>query len=129
MQEFYLHSVPINPSDVKSADALLQQYQKSSTTTTENPNTTTTTSEPSWLLYNKNHHLHHQYQRLVIVFRRGTYQEYTTDSGRPVTHHELKQAPLQKFMKRSYTFGAIPHQLIEKKLYTRQQLYDMGAHR
>jgi hypothetical protein len=117
MQNFYLHSIPKNPSHVKSADALLKQYKS----TMENSNAT----EPL-MLYN---HHHHQYQRLVIVFRRGTYKEYTKDSGHPVSHYNLKQAPLQKFVNRSYTFGDIENKLFEGHLYIRRELCDMGAHK
>lgn len=101
MQQFYLHGVPKNPNDVKTESDLLQA--------TEN-------------YYN------HRYQRLVIVFRRGEYKEFTKDSGRPVTHHELQHAPLENYKKREYTFGSIP-KLTEYHLYTRRQLFNIGAHR
>lgn len=102
MQQFYVHSVPKNPNDVKTESALLRSLENC---------------------------YHHQYQRLVVVFRRGDYKEFTKDSGRPVTYHELQLAPLLNLIKRSYTFGPIPQQLVENHLYTRRQLVDIGAHR
>ena len=111
-----------NARDIKAADALLDQVGNTKTTHPPDSNTTNSTSDP-FLLYRS------QYQRLVIVFRRGRYQEYTHDSGRPISHQELQQAAYHNLQMRQYTFGAIPDQLIERNLYTRQQLYDMGAHR
>jgi mannitol-specific phosphotransferase system IIBC component len=118
MQEFYLHGVPKNTSDMKAADTdTLQQQQQHETN-----NNQTNAADPMSMYKNK-------YQRLVIVLRRGKYQEYTMDSGRSVSHQELKEAALENLNKRCYTFGAIPNELIEKTIYTRQQLFDMGAHR
>ena len=67
-------------------------------------------------------------QRLVIVFRRGKYEEYRKDSGRSVSHTELLQYELNLHKKREYTFGAIPGRLIEGKTYSRTELLAMGAH-
>lgn len=110
MQEFYKHGVPNNANDMKAADTVtLQQQQQQETN--YNPMS----------LYNN------QYQRLVIVFRRGKYVEYKKDSGRSVSHQQLIQAPWKNLMRRQYTFGAIENELVEKTIYFRGQLLEMGA--
>ncbi len=68
-------------------------------------------------------------QRLVIVFRRGSFMEYRKDSGRSTSHEELLQYEHNLHQKRTYTFGAIPGHLIEGKTYIRNELLAMGAHK
>ena len=94
MQEFYLHGVPKNASDMKAADTdTLQKQQQHETNDNQ-----TNAADPMSMYKNK-------YQRLVIVLRRGKYQEYTMDSGRSVSHQELKEAALENLNKRCYTFN------------------------
>ena len=81
MQDMYLHGVPKNARDIKADDALLDQV--GNTKTTDPPNNKTNSTSDPFLLYRS------KYQRLVIVFRRGRYQEYTHDSGQPISHQEL----------------------------------------
>ena len=82
MQEYYFHGVPKNSSDMKSADALQQQKHQ------ETMDHQGTAADPLSLYSN-------EYQRLVIVFRRGKYQEYATDSGRSISHQALKESAFQ----------------------------------
>lgn len=113
MQENYLHGVPKNNRDIKAVNTLQQQEQ-----TIDKLNT-----DESVFSYCA------QYQRLVIVFRRGKYQEYKKDSGRSISHEVLQQTAYHIRSKRGITFGAIPDELIEGSIYSRRQLLDIGAHR
>ena len=115
MQQHYKHGVPKARRGMKAVDSkeqLCRQQQDS----IENLN-----MEPV-LPYCT------QYQRLVIVLRRGKYQEYKNDSGQPISQEVLQQTANHVHNKHKIIFGDIPNKLTEGGIYRRQHLLDMRAH-
>jgi len=60
--------------------------------------------------------------RLCIVFRTGQNAEHSFDSGRPCDDLSPKEGPVQIFSNKIL-------ELAEGEVYTREQLFQMGAHR